>query len=93
MFHVFHFSNVISEMTIKRQSPAQRGVRISGRISLQLDEDGQRIRRERSLAQSMDSRRYFCCVHFQCKEQLLVDNILNLLVHINIAVLQLKAIT
>ncbi|NXI20943.1 RT31 protein, partial [Sterrhoptilus dennistouni] len=48
--------NVISEMTIKRQSPAQRGVRISGRISLQLDEDGQRIRRERSLAQSMDSR-------------------------------------
>ncbi|TRZ20477.1 hypothetical protein HGM15179_006611 [Zosterops borbonicus] len=49
--------NVISEMTIKRQSPAQRGVRISGRISLQLDEDGQRIRRERSSAQSMDSRR------------------------------------
>ncbi|NWH97968.1 RT31 protein, partial [Tichodroma muraria] len=48
--------NVISEMTIKRQSPAQRGARISGRISLQLDEDGQRIRPERSSAQSMDSR-------------------------------------
>ncbi|NWY66014.1 RT31 protein, partial [Erithacus rubecula] len=48
--------NVISEMTVKRQSPAQRGARISGRISLQLDEDGQRIRRERSSAQSVDSR-------------------------------------
>ncbi|NXY34114.1 RT31 protein, partial [Pomatorhinus ruficollis] len=48
--------NVISEMTIKKQSPAQRGVRLSGRISLQLDEDDQRIRRERSLAQPMDSR-------------------------------------
>ncbi|NXR50992.1 RT31 protein, partial [Hippolais icterina] len=49
--------NVISEMTIKRQSPAQRGMRISGLISLQLDEDGQRIRRERSSAEPMDSRR------------------------------------
>ncbi|NXC82643.1 RT31 protein, partial [Cercotrichas coryphoeus] len=48
--------NVISEMTVKRQSPAQRGARISGRISLQLDEDGQRRRRERSSAQSVDSR-------------------------------------
>lgn len=54
-------------MTVKRQSPAQRGARISGHISLQLDEDGQRIRLERS-AQSMDSRRYFCCVHFPWKE-------------------------
>ncbi|XP_014724359.1 PREDICTED: 28S ribosomal protein S31, mitochondrial [Sturnus vulgaris] len=49
--------NVISEMTVKRQSPAQKGARISGRISLQLDEDGQRIRSGRLLAQSMDSRR------------------------------------
>uniref|UniRef100_U3K1R3 Uncharacterized protein n=1 Tax=Ficedula albicollis TaxID=59894 RepID=U3K1R3_FICAL len=49
--------NVISEMTVKKQSPAQRGARISGRISLQLDEDGQRIRRERSSAQPGDSRR------------------------------------
>ncbi|NXE35967.1 RT31 protein, partial [Ptilorrhoa leucosticta] len=57
--------NVISEMTVKRQTPAQRGARISGRISLQLDEDGQRIRPERSSAQSVDSRRYYCCVHFQ----------------------------
>ncbi|NXM77384.1 RT31 protein, partial [Serilophus lunatus] len=40
--------NVISEMTVKRQSPAQRGARISGRISLELDEDGQRLRPERS---------------------------------------------
>lgn len=48
--------NVISEMTVKRQSRAQRDARISGRISLQLDEDGQRIRPERSSAQS-DSRR------------------------------------
>ncbi|XP_064029657.1 small ribosomal subunit protein mS31 isoform X2 [Pogoniulus pusillus] len=31
--------NVLSEMAIKRQSPAQRGVRISNRISLDLDED------------------------------------------------------
>ncbi|NXH63974.1 RT31 protein, partial [Rhabdornis inornatus] len=51
--------NVISEMTVKRQSPAQRGARISGRISLQLDEDGQRIRPERLSARSMESRR--CC--------------------------------
>ncbi|NXD43745.1 RT31 protein, partial [Copsychus sechellarum] len=48
--------NVISEMTVKRQSPAQRGARISGRISLQLDEDGQRRRHERSSAQSVDYR-------------------------------------
>ncbi|NWV14658.1 RT31 protein, partial [Ptilonorhynchus violaceus] len=49
--------NVISEMTVKKQSPAQRGVRISSLISLVLDEDGQRIRPERSSAQSVDSRR------------------------------------
>ncbi|NXB71705.1 RT31 protein, partial [Donacobius atricapilla] len=53
---IINIRNVISEMTIKRQSPAQRAARISGRISLQLDEDGQRIRRERSSAQSVDSR-------------------------------------
>ncbi|NXO61825.1 RT31 protein, partial [Phainopepla nitens] len=57
--------HVISEMTVKRQSPAQRGARISGRISLQLDEDGQAERPKRSSALSMDSRRYFCWVHFQ----------------------------
>ncbi|NWZ80061.1 RT31 protein, partial [Poecile atricapillus] len=45
--------NVISEMTVKRQSPAQRGARISGRISLQLDEDGRRTRPARSSAQSV----------------------------------------
>ncbi|XP_076220306.1 small ribosomal subunit protein mS31 [Aptenodytes patagonicus] len=49
--------NVISEMAIKRQSPAQRGVRISNRISLELDEDGQRIKPERLSPQSFDSRR------------------------------------
>ncbi|XP_064501853.1 small ribosomal subunit protein mS31 [Pseudopipra pipra] len=49
--------NVISEMTVKRQSPAQRGARISSRISLELDDDGQRIRPERFLSQSFDSRR------------------------------------
>ncbi|NWW07671.1 RT31 protein, partial [Oreocharis arfaki] len=48
--------NVISEMTVKRQTPAQRSARMSGRISLRLDEDGQRIRPERSSAQSIDSR-------------------------------------
>ncbi|NXC74955.1 RT31 protein, partial [Anhinga anhinga] len=52
--------NVISEMAVKRQSVAQRGVRISNRISLDLDEDGQRIKSERP--QSFDSRRYFCCI-------------------------------
>ncbi|NXF94409.1 RT31 protein, partial [Eubucco bourcierii] len=31
--------NVLSEMAIKKQPPAQRGVRISNRISLDLDED------------------------------------------------------
>ncbi|NXC53275.1 RT31 protein, partial [Aleadryas rufinucha] len=59
--------NVISEMTVKRQTPAQRSARLSGRISLQLDEDGLRIRPERSSAQSLDSRRYFCCVRFHLK--------------------------
>ncbi|NWR14698.1 RT31 protein, partial [Emberiza fucata] len=58
--------NVISEMTVKRQSPEQWGARISGRISLQLDEDGQRTRPGRSSAQ-MDSRRYFCAVHLHLK--------------------------
>ncbi|XP_048823815.1 28S ribosomal protein S31, mitochondrial [Lagopus muta] len=47
--------NVISEMAVKRQSPAQRGVRISSRISLEMDEDGQRIKPGRSL--SFDSGR------------------------------------
>ncbi|KAJ7402259.1 mitochondrial ribosomal protein S31 [Pitangus sulphuratus] len=49
--------DVISEMTVKKQSPAQRGVRISSRISLVLDDDGQRIRPERFSSQSFDSRR------------------------------------
>ncbi|NXT79354.1 RT31 protein, partial [Zapornia atra] len=53
----FNFSNVISEMAIKRQSPAQRGVRISNLISLELDEDGQRTKRERFSAQSFESKR------------------------------------
>ncbi|NXY04617.1 RT31 protein, partial [Pteruthius melanotis] len=48
--------NVISEMTVKRQTPAQRVAMLSGRLSLQVDEDGQRIRPERSSAQSIDSR-------------------------------------
>ncbi|NXT07433.1 RT31 protein, partial [Prunella fulvescens] len=48
--------NVISEMTVKRQTPPRWGERLSGHISLQFDEDGQRIRPERSSAQSMDSR-------------------------------------
>ncbi|XP_067147677.1 small ribosomal subunit protein mS31 [Apteryx mantelli] len=49
--------NVISDMTIKRESPAQRGVRISNLISLELEEDGKRIRPERLAPQSSDSRR------------------------------------
>ncbi|NXY47147.1 RT31 protein, partial [Ceuthmochares aereus] len=52
----FNFSNVISEMAVKRQPQAQRGVRISNRISLELDEDGQRLRRGRLSPQSFDSR-------------------------------------
>ncbi|NXJ59070.1 RT31 protein, partial [Rostratula benghalensis] len=48
--------NVISEMSIKRQSRAERGVRISSRISLEMDEDGQRIRPGRLAPQSFDSR-------------------------------------
>ncbi|XP_030324811.1 28S ribosomal protein S31, mitochondrial isoform X2 [Calypte anna] len=47
--------NVISEMTVKRQSPAQRAARISNRISLQLDED-QRIRPGRMSSQTSESR-------------------------------------
>ncbi|XP_010285666.1 PREDICTED: 28S ribosomal protein S31, mitochondrial, partial [Phaethon lepturus] len=49
--------NVISEMAVKRQSPAQRSVRISNRISLELDEDGQRTKPERFSPQSFDSTR------------------------------------
>ncbi|XP_063189498.1 small ribosomal subunit protein mS31 [Chroicocephalus ridibundus] len=49
--------NVISEMSVKRQSPAERGVRISSRISLELDEDGRRIKPGRLSFQSFDSRR------------------------------------
>lgn len=61
---VFNFSNVISEMAIKRESPAQKSVRISNRISVDFDEDGQRIKSERPSRQSSDSRRYFYCVPF-----------------------------
>uniref|UniRef100_A0A8C0B2S2 Small ribosomal subunit protein mS31 n=1 Tax=Buteo japonicus TaxID=224669 RepID=A0A8C0B2S2_9AVES len=42
-----------------RQSPAQRGVRISNRIFLDLDEDGQKLKPGRLSPQSFDSRRYF----------------------------------
>ncbi|NWR55028.1 RT31 protein, partial [Bucorvus abyssinicus] len=49
---IINIRNVISEMAVKRQSPAQRGVRISNRISLELDEDGQRIRPGRLSHQS-----------------------------------------
>ncbi|XP_035398362.1 28S ribosomal protein S31, mitochondrial [Cygnus atratus] len=49
--------NVISEMSIKRQSPARRGVMISNRISLAMEEDGQRIKPERLSSPSFDSRR------------------------------------
>lgn len=49
--------NVISEMAVKRQSPAQRGVRIPSRISLDFDEDGQRMKPGRFSSQSSDSRR------------------------------------
>ncbi|XP_074671893.1 small ribosomal subunit protein mS31 isoform X2 [Strix aluco] len=54
---IINIRNVISEMAVKRQSPAQRGVRISSRISLKLDEDDQRIKPERLSPQSFDSRR------------------------------------
>ncbi|XP_062423050.1 small ribosomal subunit protein mS31 [Rhea pennata] len=47
--------NVISDMTVKRESPAQRGVRLSNLISLELEEDGRRIKPERLV--SSDSRR------------------------------------
>ncbi|XP_065534408.1 small ribosomal subunit protein mS31 [Lathamus discolor] len=49
--------NVISEMAVKRQSRAQRGVRISSRISLDFDEDGQRMKPGRFSPQSSDPRR------------------------------------
>ncbi|NXA33845.1 RT31 protein, partial [Eudromia elegans] len=51
--------NVISDMTVKRESPARRGVRISNLISLELEEDGKRIKPEQLGYQSSDSRRYF----------------------------------
>ncbi|KAM6316634.1 small ribosomal subunit protein mS31 [Aegotheles albertisi] len=54
---IIDIRNVISKMAVKRQSSAQRGVRISNHISLKLDEDDQRIKSERSSHQSFDSRR------------------------------------
>ncbi|NWR73542.1 RT31 protein, partial [Centropus unirufus] len=48
--------NVISEMAVKKQSKAWRGVRISNRISLEFDEDGQRLRPGRLSPQSFDSK-------------------------------------
>ncbi|XP_074769818.1 small ribosomal subunit protein mS31 isoform X1 [Athene noctua] len=54
---LINIRNVISEMAVKRQSPAQRGVRISSRISLRVDEDDQRIKPERLSPQSFDNRR------------------------------------
>ncbi|NXV79791.1 RT31 protein, partial [Atlantisia rogersi] len=53
----FNIRHVISEMAVKRQSPAQRGVRMSNLISLELDEDGQRIKRDRLSDQSFESKR------------------------------------
>ncbi|XP_015707382.1 28S ribosomal protein S31, mitochondrial isoform X1 [Coturnix japonica] len=49
--------NVISEMAVKRESPAQRGASISRRISLEVDEDGQRIKPGRPSSRSLDSTR------------------------------------
>ncbi|NWQ82997.1 RT31 protein, partial [Columbina picui] len=54
---VINIRNVISEMAVKRESPAQRSVRISNRISVDFDEDRQRIKSERPSHQSSDSRR------------------------------------
>ncbi|XP_051467119.1 28S ribosomal protein S31, mitochondrial isoform X2 [Apus apus] len=54
---IIDIRNVISEMAAKRQSPAQRAVRISNRISLDLDEDGQRVKPGRLSPQSFESRR------------------------------------
>ncbi|NWI17193.1 RT31 protein, partial [Crypturellus soui] len=59
MGEIVNIRNVISDMTIKRESPAQRGARISSLISLELEEDGKRIKPERLGSQSSDSRRYF----------------------------------
>ncbi|NWS51644.1 RT31 protein, partial [Chunga burmeisteri] len=74
---IINIRNVISEMAVKRQSPAQRAVRISNRISLELDEDGQRIKPER-LSQSFDSRRYFRCFFFFVYRSLKVGRRLNI---------------
>ncbi|NXI42486.1 RT31 protein, partial [Galbula dea] len=49
--------NVLSAMTVKRQSPAQRSVKMSNRISLDLEEDGQTIKPGRFSPQSFSSRR------------------------------------
>ncbi|XP_042662097.1 28S ribosomal protein S31, mitochondrial-like isoform X1 [Tyto alba] len=54
---IVNIRNVISEMAVKRQSPAQRDVRISARVSLEMDEDGQRIKPGKLSSQSFDSRR------------------------------------
>ncbi|XP_010226060.1 PREDICTED: 28S ribosomal protein S31, mitochondrial [Tinamus guttatus] len=54
---IVNIRNVISDMTIKRESPAQRGARISNLISLEFEEDGKRIKSERVASQSSDSRR------------------------------------
>lgn len=81
--YIFNFSNVISEMSIKRQSPAQRGVMISNRISLAMEEDGQSLKPERPSSRSFDSRRYFLLCYLPLPrggvyKKLLMRNILNL---------------
>ncbi|NXS73120.1 RT31 protein, partial [Pandion haliaetus] len=48
--------NIISEMAVQRQSPAQRGMRITNRIFLDVDEDGQKLKPGRLSPQSFDSR-------------------------------------
>ncbi|OXB58956.1 hypothetical protein ASZ78_005777 [Callipepla squamata] len=53
----FHDSNVISEMAVKKQSPAQRSMRVSNLMSLDMDEDGQRIKPGKPSSRSFDSGR------------------------------------
>ncbi|NXH10435.1 RT31 protein, partial [Bucco capensis] len=53
---IVNIRNVLSEMAVKRQSLAQRGVAISNHIALDFEEDGQRTKPERLPPQSFHSR-------------------------------------
>ncbi|XP_065586371.1 small ribosomal subunit protein mS31 isoform X2 [Cyrtonyx montezumae] len=54
---IINIRNVISEMAVKKQSLAQRSMRVSNLMSLEMDEDGRRIKPGKPSSHSFDSGR------------------------------------